>query len=324
MDAHEAHDALAATRNRILDPITIATMHRTNQTLDIDHLADLSPAISSPTQPTGNTTISVLLKKAVKCYETENYQKAYDTIVRAVAIQDDNWDAYALLVNILAEAGKENAIPDELRSLENRESLPAPIWALIGGGYEAAGDLTKADDFAGQALALDKSCSHAWNLRGTIEYRKGNRENATQHFLKAIHCDAEWGDPWTNLGTLYWERGNHKKALDCFEQGIRLSPTAPNVATTYHIAVAEAGQYERAEPLFEEIVARHPNFRRVHFMLIDILIRLGRYSTALERIESVLVRFGTEEQLLQAAKVIRAKVGLKKINNARTLPFRCA
>jgi len=307
--AQEARDALAATCKRILEPIPDSDMHRTKRILHMGDFNNFSTFTSSTTQPADNTTFSVLFKKAVRDYEAENYQSAYDTIAQAIAIQDDSWDAYDLLVNILVETGKEDAIPNELSPLENRVSLTASFWALLGNGYEAAGDFAKSIYFAEQAFKLDKTCSHAWNLLGMIAYREGNVENATHHFKKAINCDDGWGDPWTNLGTLYWEMGNHNKALEYFEQGVRLSPTAPNVASTYHIAISEVGAYDRARPVFEDVVRLHPDFRRARFLLVDILVHLEAFHIALEQIEAIILRFGPDPQLMAAAKEVRRKVG---------------
>ncbi|MBL0712169.1 MAG: glycosyltransferase, partial [Desulfosarcina sp.] len=242
-------------------------------------------------------------------YLREDFPSALMSLQKAIAAQPDHWEAYRLLYDVMLQSGQEAGIPEQLRPLENRSDVPAWVLALVGSGYEAAGDLSGADRLAGQALEKDVNCSHGWNLKGVIEYRNGNPEAAIRHFQKASDCDSSWGDPWTNWGTIHWEQGATDTALDYFEKGFSLSPTAPNVATTYHIAISETAQYERAKPFFEKVVKRHPDFLKARFLLIDILIRLEAYLAALDQIESVMVRFGAEPQLLEAAKDIRGKVG---------------
>ncbi|MCB2169936.1 MAG: glycosyltransferase [Deltaproteobacteria bacterium] len=248
-------------------------------------------------------------------YLKESYSSAQASLYNYLANDPNHWAAYELLVDVMLQSGQDMDIPDQLRTLENRSDLPDRMLALVGLGYEASGNLEKAAAFADQALAVDAECARAWNLKGVIAYRNGHGSKAAQFFQKASICDHDWGDPWTNMGTLHWENGTHDKALQCFETGFQLSPTAPNVATSYHLAVSETGQYERARKVFEEVVSRHPDFRKGRFLLIDILIRLEDYQVALDQIETVLVRFGSDSQLLGAAKAVRTKVGPLILNN---------
>ena len=256
-----------------------------------------------------NRQTDLLIDDVLQNYAHEAYPAAFDKLATIISENPNHWPAYELLVDVMLQLGRAENIPDLLRPLEVRADLPARMLALIGSGYEAAGDLPTAAGYADQSLAADPHCSRAWNLKGVLAFRNGDLQAAERHFNKAADSDDQWGEPWTNLGSIHWENDHLAKALDCFEKGFRFSPTAPNVATTYHAAVSETGHYERAKPLFEDVIARYPDFRRARFLLIDILIRLEAYQEALQQIETVLVRFGADPQLLDAAKAVRAKVG---------------
>jgi glycosyltransferase involved in cell wall biosynthesis/cytochrome c-type biogenesis protein CcmH/NrfG len=256
---------------------------------------------------------TVSMDDAVVLCESENYRDAFETLSAYISRHPHDWSAYALLVDVMLHSGQAAAIPDKLRPMEQCGELPSHMLALLGSGYEAAGDLVYATDYANRALSADSDCARARNLKGVIAFRSGNMEEAAHNFQAATENDPAWGEPWTNLGTVYWEQGHHNQALESLEKGFNLSPTAPNVVPVYHAALSETGQYERAKPVFEEVIGRHPNFKKARYLLIDILIRLEAYADALLQIESLVVRFGPEPQLLEAAKTVRAKVGPETI-----------
>jgi cellulose synthase/poly-beta-1,6-N-acetylglucosamine synthase-like glycosyltransferase len=60
---------------------------------------------------------------------------------------------------------------------------------------------------------------------------------------------------------------------------------------------------------FRECRQAASRFRKARFLLIDVLIRLEAYQAAWIRSKTVLVRFGADAQLLEAAKAVRTKVG---------------
>jgi len=260
---------------------------------------------------------SILFDRANQCYEKEDFHAAFDLLSHIIAIESNHWESYRLLVDVLLQSGQASAIPEQLQALEGLTDLPPYMLALIGSGYETAGDLAKAADYARQAMSKAPHCAQTWNLKGVLAFRNSDVEMAAQHFHTAIEKDPDWGEPWTNLGTVYWEQGHPNRALDALEKGCSLSPTAPNVATAYHAAVCETAHYERAQTLFINIVEGHPDFKKTRYLLIDILIRMERYTDALAQIESLLVHFGTDPQLLEAAKAVRAKVGTVTIKKSK-------
>jgi glycosyltransferase involved in cell wall biosynthesis/Tfp pilus assembly protein PilF len=253
------------------------------------------------------------LEQAVNSYEKGNLEDSLNAAHSAISTYPDNWPAYQLVLDVLSSAGPINALPECLQYLEKRTKLPSFVFALIGHGYEGTGDFQAAQRCARQALKMDRESSYGWNLQGIIAYRAGDLQLAEQSFRQAIALKPAWGDPWTNLGALLWDKNRTEEAIDCFERGFALTPTAANVASAYHTAVSATGRFDRALPFFKEAAQRYPNFRQVGYFLVDILIRIEDWPTAMAEIERLLLCFESEPKMLEAATVVRSKIGPMEI-----------
>ncbi|MDY6953360.1 MAG: tetratricopeptide repeat protein, partial [Thermodesulfobacteriota bacterium] len=171
----------------------------------------------------------------------------------------------------------------------------------------------EADTYVERILALDASSPPALNLRGLSAARQGDKAQAAIWFDRAMASDPGYGPSYTNLGRLKWDMGHHQEALPLFEKGFVLEPTAMETATVYHVAVTELKAFKIAEPLFAEAQALHPANKRITYLLIDILIKQGKYDLAMEEIEKAMVAFAVEDGFLSAALQVRGLLGPKKI-----------
>jgi len=89
-----------------------------------------------------------------------------------------------------------------------------------------------------------------------------------------------------------------------------------DVVTIYHSAVTNLGKSERAEPRFRDASVLHPNNRRLKFLLIDILVQLGKHDLAMKEIENAMITFGIDDGLLSAALQVRETLGSKEIEKS--------
>jgi glycosyltransferase involved in cell wall biosynthesis len=114
---------------------------------------------------------------------------------------------------------------------------------------------------------------------------------------------------------LRWSEGKREEALDLLERGCILSPTVSDISTLYHSAVSSLNEFERAEKVFQEAQAIYPLNRRITFLLIDTLLKQGKYDIAMREIEKAMVTFEIEEGMLSAALTVRDKLGPLKIKD---------
>jgi len=126
------------------------------------------------------------------------------------------------------------------------------IYARLGYCMEGLGKIVEADDFAEKSLSAKPGNALALNLKGTLAYRRGQKEEAIEFFQDAIHAESGYGEPNTNLGIIKWESGDKEEALNFLERGFILSPTSTDNLQLYHSAVSEKGFFKRAEKIFAE------------------------------------------------------------------------
>ena len=236
--------------------------------------------------------------------EREEFEEAETILKDEITRSSEPWEAYRLLIDCLIHAGKASAIMGYLQPLIDRMDLPAEVDATIGSGFEAAGNLDLAIQFAERASRKADHCACACNLQGIIAYRQGHCAAAARHFQKASFCDPHWGDPWTNQGTLHWEQSEKSQALDCFEKGVTLSPTSPHIADAYYGAILDTQSITRALPVLKKICRTHPHFKKIHLLYIDALIRAEAFQTALNAIRGFVGQFGDHQELLELENAI--------------------
>jgi tetratricopeptide (TPR) repeat protein/cellulose synthase/poly-beta-1,6-N-acetylglucosamine synthase-like glycosyltransferase len=171
----------------------------------------------------------------------------------------------------------------------------------------------EAGQYADIALSLEKNNPSAFNLKGVLAYKYGERAEAERLFSEAIKCDPSFGEPYTNLGVLRWAAGLKEEAVPLAEKGFVLYPYINDIATIYHSMITALEDYERGEKRFREAKSLCPLNRKIAFFLVDILIRQGKNEEAIEDIEDAMLVFGMDDGIISAALKVREKAGPKEI-----------
>jgi tetratricopeptide (TPR) repeat protein len=218
-------------------------------------------------------------------------------------------EAVEILLNAMAakrfQDAKEalNEMPSENDSQEIKEVL------LLGYAEEGLGNYEEAGACIEQVLAMNPSHARGLNLKGILAYRTNDRKSAEKYFKQAIVSDPGYGEPYTNLAMLQLEAEQPDEALEFFEKGFSLSPTDLDIATNYHAFIEGLGDFERAEKVARQATDLYPNNQKIKYMLIDFLVRQGKYETAMTEVEDAIINFGIEDGLLGAALKLREKLG---------------
>ncbi|NWF53575.1 MAG: glycosyltransferase, partial [Syntrophaceae bacterium] len=247
-----------------------------------------------PKTPEGKNLLILKARESARQFsDREQIDKAIDRLLSALALQPQDPDLLLELAEILLEAkGFEKAI--EVLQKISAGAQEESRMALLGYGFEGLGKLEEAEEWVERALSQNAHSAPALNLKGILAYRRKKMEKAAGFFQRALETDKGYGEPYTNLALLKWSAGQKEEALSLFEKGFILAPTIPDQIMNYHAAVTEMAQFARGEKYFREAKALHPFHKRIHFLLIDLLLRQGRHAEAMKEIEEAMITIGID------------------------------
>ncbi len=198
-------------------------------------------------------------------------------------------------------------------ALDTLEEVPLVVsrekhLVLTGRAHLGLDSVDGAVRCAEEALQLNAVHAPALCLLGSAAKERGKHAHAESFWMKAIEADPGYGEPYTCLGMAALDC-NPEQALDLLEKGFQLQPLTSEAALMYHQAITDAAMPDRGEKLFLEMRRIHPQNKRIHFLLIDLLVRQGKSADALEEIETACVVYGIDDGMLSAGLELRDSVG---------------
>lgn len=242
-------------------------------------------------------------------YHRENLTNSIAIISDAIKKYPYDKRLYLTLSEILIDAREYELALSLLKKMpQNRRDINRKI--LEGFCHEGLGQVDLAEERLVSALFMKKSpFPDALKLKGLIMFGREKIDRAVEAFSMAIELDHGYGDAYTNLGLMAWEKeGKKEEALSYLERGFILNPTASASYKNYHNAISAMGLYEQAEPLFREATVWHPFHKNLHYLYVDVLIKLDKNSQALLIIDKIKKNIVIEEGLLDAEHSLKNKI----------------
>ncbi|MFC1881554.1 glycosyltransferase [Thermodesulfobacteriota bacterium] len=255
-----------------------------------------------------------LLERAVELSQKGQIDPAVEVLLGAIGFQPEDPRVYLGLSEILLAAKRFQDAKDALTEMppadENQEMRKAQLLAYAEeglGNYEAA--LAQIE----QVLLMNPGHAPALNLKGILAYRNDDPISAEKFFKRAIDSDPGYGEPYTNLGILSLSTDRPQDALKFFEKAFQLTPTDFDIATNYHSFIGATADFMSAEVVAREAAALYPNNQKIEYMLIDFLVQQGKYEMAMPEIEGAIIKFGSDNGIINAALKVREKLGPNSI-----------
>lgn len=113
-------------------------------------------------------------------------------------------------------------------------------WTLAGHIYAELEKDAIAFEAYNKALALNKNTVEAITGLGILERKKGNYDQASDHYYKAIEIDPSYAEAYSSLVVINLKRRKFKEAVEVGEKGYQLEKKdgviAANLAVAYHYA----------------------------------------------------------------------------------------
>jgi O-antigen biosynthesis protein len=249
-------------------------------------------------------------------YSKGKIDQAIEALINCIKVIPDLKEIYYELARILIETKKFSEVWEVVETMPDAAKNDLKGLEYASYAKEGLGLDDEAAALTDRMLAIKNEYSPALNLQGVLAYKKGEKDKAQNYFKKAIAADPGYGEAYTNMGILYWGMDKKEEAHTHLQKGFILSPTVPDVSSIYYSVLSTLDIFSDAEADFGEASNLYPNNKNLTFFYIDLLIRQGKFDSAILKIEDALALFGLDEGTLNAALGVREKIGFLQIEKA--------
>lgn len=259
------------------------------------------------------TTACSILERANSLYAMGRCDQAVAVLTEALETNPLQSELVICIAEFLVDSGEHSTALKFLQSSEGSQSDNDQL-RLKGICLEALGDDASAGVIADRLLVIDGQRSYALLIKARVAMRSGDLNLAQELFEGAIALDPGCGLAWLGLGSILRERRCEEESLNCFEKALISSPVSREISLAFHETALGTESHQRAESAFRQALDRQPLNRRLRFLLIDVLLRQGKLDDAMLKIESAMVDFGIDNDLLSAALSVRQQLGPQRIS----------
>jgi GT2 family glycosyltransferase/Tfp pilus assembly protein PilF len=249
-------------------------------------------------------------------YQKGLMDQAIEALINCIKLTPDAKEIYYELTRIFIESKRFSEAWEVIGTMPDAAKNDLKGLECAGYAKEGLGLDDEAAEYADRMLSINENYPAALNLKGVLAYKKGEKEKAADYFQKGIDADPGYGEAYTNLGVFYWSMDKKDEALMHLQKGFILSPTVPDVSSLYYSVIASSGIFSDAEADYRKASKLYPNNKNLAFLSIDILIQQGKFDEALIQIQDVLVSYGLDDGILNAALDVREKIGPLQIEKA--------
>jgi tetratricopeptide (TPR) repeat protein len=171
---------------------------------------------------------------------------------------------------VLTAAGRQAEAIDLLTSIVDRRAANADTYLALASAYLASGDAARADAAADRAIALHASGARAHEIKGTIAWRSGRREEALARFEQGLARDPRHVRLLSWIGLIALEQKRPRDATLAFSQVLRRDPMQPDALAGLALSQFALGDREQAAAALrraEQIAPDHPRVREARARL---------------------------------------------------------
>jgi tetratricopeptide (TPR) repeat protein len=198
-------------------------------------VAALEPATSLASGQAADSETLFLLSRAYRC--AGQVEKAAATLEEfEKSSQNDrttkeNETQAKHLVQQADELAMKNDFAGSLGVLQQAIAMDATYpgaYAQMAKLYYSAGDIEKASDAIGQALARAPYHPEYLYVQGKILEKQGKMDDALGVFQQTVLVNPKESDAFFEIGWIYQQRGERVKARTAYSKAVEISPDDPD------------------------------------------------------------------------------------------------
>jgi tetratricopeptide (TPR) repeat protein len=248
--------------------------------------------------------VMLLGAKARVLVEEKEFQRALDTGILAIKLDQDNPESLRYLAEAYLGLGREGlarlALDRAFQIYTGNAEPPAgaPADASLAGRKAYDVRISRGGGSwrgpGAEALDRDAGVAHIYYLYGQMALKKNDVVEAREHFLQATKLRPSYGEAWNNLGVCWIAAKKGEEAIDALTKALEINPTSfearLNLGSAYRIskdpqrAEKAKAEYERAQ----KQDPRHPapvfnlGILYLESQLTDVTSGEARFQKALE------------------------------------------
>ncbi len=268
----------------------------------------VTPLIDSEADGSGADPVAAVIHDADQCYQRGECDRAVDMLLAAIRRTGPESRLVCGLAELLIDSERfQNAL--DILALLPPEGWDTKARELSAFCCTRLGDGDTAGRLAAQVLEENPGSALAMIVRGLIARLQADADGAGVWFRRAIAADPDGGEAFLQLGLLHKTQGVQGEALEYFERALNKAPASGAAALNFHAQAVAMNQIRRAEEILRKILHQRPLDRRLRFLRIDLLLRMGEDVAIMDAIEAAMADFGVDDGLLKAALDVRQRLG---------------
>ena len=164
--------------------------------------------------------------------------------------------------------------------------------------YLGQDDLRKVEKMIGEGETIDPSNPKIQEIKGRLEYRKGNLKSAIKILEKVIKNNPDYAPAYNTMAMVYLEMDEPEKGLSYAEKAIKLSPTSIPFKTTHAKCMDDLDRDDESDQEFKKIVEEDPDNIDAYTQWAKHEYNLGNRMKSIEILEKAITKCKIKEELI--------------------------
>ena len=257
-------------------------------------IVDLSGHFTFANVPRGNYTIRV---------EIDGFEEVNQAIDTAVSPET------SVLINLVRKR-RSDAGPAQIVNVnEFAERYPKKAVSYFEKGTSAFEQkrYEEAIKDLRQAVELAPTFYQAHNELGLAYRESGRNDDAEKEFITAHELNSTGFAPLLNLTTLYLDENEPDRAVTTGEEAVKVKSHSAPAFFNLGVALYKTSRLDRAEAALKRALELAPRMPNVRLMLANVYLKLHRYDSTLDQLNSYIAE-NPHGQQLEAVQRMREEL----------------
>jgi tetratricopeptide (TPR) repeat protein len=237
-----------------------------------------------PNTPDAYTNLALLARKE------KNWKEAADLYEKALAIDNDNFDAWSGYIAVAAELKTLGGVQGRIEQIAAAQPNNAALQYLRGQAYAAEDKNSEAEGAFQRSLSLDESYLPARTGLAALYLNQGQDDRALEQYKAIIARRPNDANTFVLMGLVEDRRSNFDAAAEAYRQALENNPNHPIAANNLAWICAEynKGSLDEAMRLAQLATRVKPDILSYFDTLGWVYYRKGMNTAAVEQLQKVV------------------------------------